>query len=326
MRKLIGLAIVGLIAQLVDGALGMGYGVTSTSLLLIAGLTPAAASASVHLAELGTTLVSGVSHHKFGNVDWKLTARLGIPGAIGAFLGATVLSRLSTEAATPVMAGLLLVLGIYLLTRFVRVAGHAQVVKPGKLHTGFLTPLGLVGGFVDATGGGGWGPVSTTTLLVVGRTKPRTVVGSVDTSEFLVTLFASLGFLLGLGTAGINLGFVLALLLGGLVAAPIAAYLVSRLPSAVLGTGAGALIIITNLRTLLKAGGVSADTRTLVLALVGSLGVLTLGIAIQRHRARLQRERGDAEQLEAELFDAELVAAAKVDAAAPEEGQEVVAR
>ncbi|CAI9402753.1 MULTISPECIES: sulfite exporter TauE/SafE family protein [Aestuariimicrobium] len=293
MRKLIGLAIVGLIAQLVDGALGMGYGVTSTSLLLIAGLTPAAASASVHLAELGTTLVSGISHHKFGNVDWGLTIRLGIPGAVGAFLGATLLSRLSTESATPVMAGLLFVLGAFLLTRFVRVAGHAQVLKPGKLPTGFLTPLGLVGGFVDATGGGGWGPVSTTTLLVVGRTKPRTVVGSVDTSEFLVTIFASLGFLLGLGTAGINLGFVAALLLGGLVAAPIAAWLVSRLPSAVLGTGAGALIVVTNLRTLLKNFGVSADVRATVLATVGATGALLVAIAVQRHRARVLRERRD---------------------------------
>ncbi|MGJ6980581.1 sulfite exporter TauE/SafE family protein [Aestuariimicrobium soli] len=321
MRKLIGLAIVGLIAQLVDGALGMGYGVTSTSLLLIAGLTPAAASASVHLAELGTTLVSGVSHHRFGNVDWKLTVRLGIPGAIGAFLGATVLARLSTEAATPIMSGLLLLLGVYLLSRFVRVAGHAQVIRPGRLHTGFLTPLGLVGGFVDATGGGGWGPVSTTTLLVVGRTKPRTVVGSVDTSEFLVTLFASLGFLIGLGTAGINYGFVLALLLGGLVAAPIAAFLVSRLPAAVLGTGAGVLIVVTNLRTLLKAGGVAADLRTIVLTLVGAVGLLVLGVAVQRHRARVQRENAEAEQLEAELFQASLA-----EAAAPDEGQEVTAR
>lgn len=291
MRKFIILAIVGLAAQLVDGALGMGYGVTSTSLLLIAGLTPAAASASVHLAELGTTLVSGFSHHKFGNVDWKLTVRLGIPGAIGAFLGATVLSRLSTEAATPIMAAILLALGAYLLWRFVRIAGRAQVIRPGRLHSGFITPLGLVGGFIDATGGGGWGPVSTTSLLVAGRTKPRTVIGSVDTSEFLVTLFASLGFLIGLGTAGINLGFVLALLAGGLIAAPVAAFLVSKLPAAILGTAAGGLIVLTNLRTLMKSQQAPSEVISLALAGVAGVVVVHVVIAVQRHRHRVQRER-----------------------------------
>ena len=118
MRSLILLALVGLAAQLVDGGLGMAYGVTSSTLLLALGTHPAAASATVHLAEIGTTLASGVSHHRFGNVDWKVVARIGIPGAVGAFLGATVLSQLSTEAAAPLMAVILLVLGIYVLIRF----------------------------------------------------------------------------------------------------------------------------------------------------------------------------------------------------------------
>ncbi len=291
MRKLIVLAVVGLLAQLVDGALGMGYGVTSTSLMLIAGLTPATASASVHLAELGTNVVSGLSHHRFGNIDWKLTTQLGIPGAIGAFFGATFLSRLSTAAATPIMAGILLLLGAYLLWRFVRMAGQRQVLKPGRLRPGFLTPLGLFGGFIDATGGGGWGPVSTTALLVAGKTKPRTVVGSVDTSEFLVTVFASLGFLLGLGTAGVNLGFVVALLAGGVVAAPLAAWLVSRLPAAVLGTAAGGIIVLTNLRTLLMA------VHTPGVALVAVLGAVAVVAAVQVVRATL-RHRSLAARLE----------------------------
>lgn len=276
MRKLIVLGFVGLFAQLVDGALGMGYGVTSTSLLLVAGLTPAAASASVHLAELGTNIVSGISHHRFGNVDWRLTLQLGVPGALGAFLGATVLSRLSTEAAAPVMAFILFALGLYLVWRFTRVAGRRQVMRPGRLHPAFLTPLGLFGGFIDATGGGGWGPVSTTLLLAAGRTKPRTVVGSVDTSEFLVTVFASLGFLLGLGTAGIHLGFVGALLIGGVIAAPIAAYLVSRLPAAILGVAAGGLIVVTNLRTLLASYHVPGQALAWTLLVAATVAVAYL--------------------------------------------------
>src|SRR3712207_715377 len=118
MQTLIIFALVGFGAQLVDGALGMAYGVTSTSLLLVAGVSPATASASVHLAELGTTVAAGVSHRRFGNVDWKLVAKLGVSGAIGAFLGATVLSAVSTEAAEPYMAGVLLALGVYVLLKF----------------------------------------------------------------------------------------------------------------------------------------------------------------------------------------------------------------
>ena len=253
MRKLLVLALVGLASQLVDGALGMGYGVTSSSLLLLAGLSPALASASVHLSEIGTTLVSGTAHHRLGNTDWRLVARLGGPGAVGAFLGATVLSRLSTGAAAPATSGILLVLGLYVLIRFaVRPpAGSARRRSP---HTArLLVPLGLVGGFVDATGGGGWGPVATTTLLARGRTAPRTVVGSVDTAELMVTAAASAGFLAGLGAAGISPTVVGALLAGGTVAAPVAAWLVSRLPAGALGSAVGGLIVMTNLRTILSA-------------------------------------------------------------------------
>ena len=160
MRKLLVFALVGFGAQLVDGAMGMGYGVTSTSLLLLAGLTPAVASASVHLAELGTNIASAVTHWKLGNVDWRLVGRLGVPGAIGAFAGATILSRLSTEAAAPVMAAILLVLGAYILIRFALrppAVASARVSPHGKK---LLSPLGLVGGFIDATGGGGWGPLA----------------------------------------------------------------------------------------------------------------------------------------------------------------------
>lgn len=253
MERYVLLALVGLVAQLVDGALGMGYGVTSSSLLLMVGLSPAAASASVHLAEMGTNIASGVSHHALGNVDWRLVAKIGVPGAAGAFAGATFLSSLSTEAAAPVMATILGLLGMYILLRYVFRPPQVATARRSPHRARFLVPLGLVGGFVDATGGGGWGPVSTTSLLSAGRTAPRTVIGSVDTSEFLVSTAASIGFLLALGTAGIDFWIVGALLLGGLIAAPVAAWLVSRIPAQVMGVAVGGLIVITNVRTLFAA-------------------------------------------------------------------------
>ncbi|WP_167149997.1 sulfite exporter TauE/SafE family protein [Actinomyces sp. ZJ308] len=284
MRKLVLLALVGLAAQLVDGSLGMGYGMTSSSLLLLAGLSPALASASVHLAEIGTTLASGASHWRLGNTDPRLVARLGLPGAVGAFGGATILSHLSTRAATPVTAALLILLGAYVLGRFALSPpqGSDRRCPHGRR---FLVPLGLVGGFVDATGGGGWGPVTTTTLLSHGRTAPRTVVGSVGASEFLVTVAASAGFLTGLGTAGISLGIVLALLAGGLVAAPVAAWLVSRLPGSVLGTAVGGLILATNLRVLLSWAGASARTGVLFYGALIVLWAVLLHLSVRKARA-----------------------------------------
>jgi uncharacterized membrane protein YfcA len=256
-KTLVLLAVVGLGAQLVDGSLGMAYGVTSTTLLLAIGTNPAAASATVHLAEIGTTLASGLSHWKFGNVDWRVVLRVGVPGAIGAFAGATVLSRLSTEVAAPVMSLILLALGIYLLVRFtLRGIDRRNLGKP--LRKRFLTPLGLVAGFVDATGGGGWGPVGTPALLASGRLEPRKVIGSIDTSEFLVALASSLGFLLALGSQGVNVVWVLGLLAGGLVAAPIAAWLVRHIPPRLLGSLVGGVIVVTNIRTLLKSDWIDA--------------------------------------------------------------------
>jgi hypothetical protein len=269
MRKLIVLGIVGFAAQLIDGALGMAYGVTSSTLMLSTGLSAVTASASVHLAEVGTTVASGVAHWRFGNVDWGMVRRLGVPGAIGGFLGATVLGSVSTESAAPVMAGVLALLGVYVLARFTLGSLRPVDGRP-PLRARFLTPLGLVAGFIDATGGGGWGPVATPTLLVSGRVEPRKVIGSVDTSEFLVATAASLGFLLTLGRQGVNLGYALALLAGGLVAAPIAAYLVRIVPPKLLGSLVGGFIILVNVRTLLRelevVGGGAAATYLTILA------------------------------------------------------------
>jgi uncharacterized protein len=277
------LALAGFAAQLVDGALGMAYGATSTTLVLAAGLTPAAASASVHFAELGTTLASAASHRKFGNVDWRTVRRIGFPGAIGAFLGAVVLSSVSAELAKPWMAGILLCLGIYVLLRFT--LGRARL-KPGRRYVRgrFLVPLGVGAGFVDATGGGGWGPVATPTLLSSGRMEPRKVVGSVDTSEFLVALAASIGFLAALGSQGIDWAVVGVLLAGGVLAAPIAAWLVQKVTARLLGASVGGLIIITNVRTFFDYGEVPGSMRLPVYLALLVLWSVSIAWVVRAHK------------------------------------------
>lgn len=283
MRLLIVLAVFGFFAQLIDGALGMAYGATSATLVLAAGYNPATASASVHIAEVATTLVSGVSHWRFGNVDWRTVRRIGIPGAAGAFLGAVVLSNISAEVATPWMAAILLVLGVYILLRFTL----GRTPRPrGRPYVRFryLAPLGATAGFVDATGGGGWGPMSTTTLLATGKMEPRKVVGSVDTSEFLVSVSASIAFLLALGSQGIKPGVVIALLAGGVVAAPIAAWLVQKVTARLLGAAVGGLIIITNVRTLFSVYEAGVETRAPVYAALAAVWIAAIAIVVRHHR------------------------------------------
>ncbi|SCF49562.1 hypothetical protein GA0070563_12313 [Micromonospora carbonacea] len=236
----------------------MAYGVTSTTLLLAINTSAASASATVHLAEIGTTLVSGAAHWRFGNVDWTVVRRVGVPGALGAFAGATFLSSLSTATAAPIMSLILLTLGVYVLVRFT-VSGLPRDRVGLPLRKRFLGPLGLVAGFVDATGGGGWGPVGTPAILASGRMEPRRVIGSIDTSEFLVAIAASAGFLVGIGSENINFGWVGALLLGGMIAAPIAAWLVRMVPPRVLGSAVGGVIILTNVRTLLLSDWIDAS-------------------------------------------------------------------
>jgi uncharacterized membrane protein YfcA len=285
--SLIVLALIGLAAQMVDGSLGMAYGVTSSTLLVAWGVSPAMASGSVHLAEMGTTLVSGLSHWRFGNVDWGVVLRLGIPGAIGAYLGASVLSNLSTEAAIPFMAGLLMVLGAVLLVRFAfRGVGSAR--KPGEFRARFLAPLGVFAGFVDASGGGGWGPVATPTMLVAGRTTVSKVIGSVSASEFLVSTAASLGFLLNLGSGGVNWSIAIALMIGGAIAAPFAAWLVSHVAPRVLGTAVGGLILLTNMRTLLNHFGVGGGVRSAVYLVIAACWATAVVVAIKAVRRERQ--------------------------------------
>lgn len=289
MRTLLLLALVGLGAQLLDGSLGMAYGVTSTTFLLLLGATPATASATIHLAEIGTTLSSGISHWRFGNVDWRVVAKIGVPGMIGAFAGATLLAHISTAVATPVMAFILLGLGLFLLLRFTfRGFDRTHLGKP--LRAVFLSPLGLVAGFVDALGGGGWGPIGTSSVLTSGRLEPRKVVGSIDTSKFLVSSSASLGFLTSLGFGGVDLRWVGGLLLGGVVAAPVAALLVRRMPPRLLGSLVGGLLVLTNVRSLLRSDlvGAASPVQWAAYAVIGVLWAAAFAWSLRAHL----RERG----------------------------------
>ncbi|EHY89494.1 sulfite exporter TauE/SafE family protein [Saccharomonospora azurea] len=275
---LVGLA--GFLAQLVSGTLGMGYGMTATTALVVFGTAPAIASASAHFAQVGTSLASGVSHWRFRNVDWRAVGILAGPGSVGAVIGAVLLVSFSADFATGWMSVILFALGVYVLVRFafLRVGKLITEKRPGVR---FLAPLGLVAGFVDATGGGGWGPVATTTLLSSGRLEPRKVVGSVQMAEFAVTVSASLAFLAALSLHGMDFAVVAALLIGGVLAAPIGAVLTRRMPPRLLGTAAGGLIVLTNGWQLLGALGAAPVVIALVYVALTAFLVTALLAALR---------------------------------------------
>lgn len=235
---------VGLLAQAVDGALGMAYGVTSTTFLLTAGVSPAIASASVHIAEVFTTGVSGVSHVKLGNFDKKLFFRLLVPGIIGSVLGAILITQVDGKAMKPFISAYLLVMGLYILSKVWR---KLRIRQQDPQHVG---KLALFGGFVDAAGGGGWGPVVTTTL--VGRgSDPRKTIGSVNFAEFFLALAGAATFTL-LSASGVWL-LVLGLIIGGLFAAPFAALMTKSLQPRTLMILVGSLITAISLFNLYQA-------------------------------------------------------------------------
>lgn len=275
MRRLLTFSLAGLVAQLVDGSLGMGYGVTSTSFLVTAGTGAALASASVHLAEVGTTLVSGIAHHRFGNVDWRGVRWMAVPGALGAFLGATALSSLPAEASRPWVAAVLALLGVYVLLRSRSGRSVGDLVASHAHRRRFFVTLGAGAGFLDAAGGGGWGPIGTSTLLAAGRMESRRVIGTVSTSEFLVSLGASAGFLVALPWHEIDPVLVAALLFGGALAAPFAAWLTHHLDTRALGTAVGCFIVATNTRTLAGLAGVDTSALAVVSVILALAWVAT---------------------------------------------------
>ena len=245
-------ALVGSTAQLIDGSLGMGFGLTSSTLLVTLGASAAVASAAIHFAEIGTTLASGVSHWHAENIDKKILIRLAIPGGIGAFLGATFLSFIDLSSSKVFISTLLLFLGFLLLYRNI-FKSQGQVNMVEITNPRFLTYLGFTGGFVDASGGGGWGPIVTPTLITTTATEPRKVIGTVSAAEFVVALSASFGFLLQIWRIDIDWAIVGGLAIGGVIAAPIAARLVGKLPARQLGIVVALAIIVLNAVQIMRA-------------------------------------------------------------------------
>jgi uncharacterized membrane protein YfcA len=225
---------IGFFAQLVDGALGMAFGVISSSAMLAIGLPPAHASALVHTVEVFTTGASAASHVYHRNVDWRLVRRLGIAGVLGAILGAWILSNVDASAARPYVAGYLLIMGVFILLKAVWLAPPRDTPAP------WVAPVGFVAGFLDASGGGGWGPVSTTTLLGSGHA-PRQTVGSVNTAEFFITTAAATTFFVELGSAPLQ--HFIPLVLGGVAAAPFGGWVVKHIPARTLMIAVGILIL-----------------------------------------------------------------------------------
>ena len=234
---------IGFFAQLVDSALGMAYGVLSNAALLTIGLPPAQASALVHTAEIFTTGASAASHIYHRNVDWRLVLRLGVTGMIGAAIGAWILSNVDVSAARRYVYIYLLLMGLYILFKSMRIAMARQT------PAGWTAPLGLVGGFLDASGGGGWGPVVTSTLIGSGHA-PRHSVGSVNTTEFFVTVAAATTFFVELGASPME--HLVPLVLGGLLAAPVGGWAVKRVSARALMTAVGLLIVSLSLWQLLR--------------------------------------------------------------------------
>ncbi len=239
--------LVGFGAQIIDGALGMAYGVISSTLLLALGVPPSHASAGVHAAETFTTGVSAISHAAHRNVDWTLFLRLVVPGIIGGITGAYVLSNIDGAMIKPFIQTYLVCIGFWLLWRGLRYPPQARTPK-------YVTPLGLVGGFLDATGGGGWGPMVTSNLLVQGGS-PRHTIGTVNTVEFFLTLSISITFILHLGWEVFTRA-TLGLLIGGVIAAPFGAMLARRVPAKTLLILVGVVLTLTSLYGIGKSTGI----------------------------------------------------------------------
>ena len=234
---------IGVFAQLVDGTLGMGYGATSTSFLLAYGIPPVISSTGVHVAEMFTTGASAISHHKFGNINKKLVRHLLIPGVLGSIAGAYLLSDvIDGEVIKPFIAVYMIALAVIIIKK----AMQKNIIKKKTKRLGILASFG---GFMDAIGGGGWGPIVTSTLLGRGR-NPRYTIGSVNAAEFAVSFASGITFMIFGGIQGWEV--IIGLILGGVIAAPIAALLVNKIKRQPMMILVGVLIIILSLRTLSK--------------------------------------------------------------------------
>jgi len=249
-------AIIGFFAQFVDGTVGMGYGAFSATILVGMGIAPALASDSIHTAEIFTTLFSGVSHLKFGNVKKEWLLLLVIPGSIGGAAGAYFLASIPGGTMKPYVAAILLIMGIIVLYRFIprKKSSPSHIFKAlsnPKNSSKKIAALGLIAAFFDAVGGGGWGPIATPRLILTENEEPRKVVGTVNLAEFFITIVIAVTFFIVLGTEEYDWSMIGMLLIGGVIESPLAAYLFKKLPAKVLGILVGIALIVYNLRTLL---------------------------------------------------------------------------
>ncbi len=246
-ERLLLVALIGFVGQIIDGALGMAYGVTCSTALISLGIAPAVASASVHTAEIFTTAASGYSHWRLGNVDMRLMARLAVPGMIGGILGAYALTSFPADQVVPVVSLYLLLLGVTIIFR-----AYWRPLVTREPTTPRLVGLGLAGGFLDAAGGGGWGPIVTSSLIGSGAA-PRTAIGSVNLAAFFVAATVTATFV---ATIGLELWpIVIGLIAGGVLAAPLAALVASRVPARPLMLLVGTLVILVSARNILKFFG-----------------------------------------------------------------------
>jgi len=285
MDDLLLVAVAGFVASMVDGALGMGFGPTSSSILLSAGISPAAASATVNLAKVATGFAAGVSHWRFGNIDRPLVIRLALPGMVGALLGTTVLVSVDGDDLRPILAAILLLVGLRILVRFSKplpMQPDTSLTADGGLPPFNAAGVELAGAAGGVTNGlvGAWGPVVTPFLLHRGL-PPRFAIGSVNTAEVAVAVVASGSLLTSLGGEGLEAGVVIAMLLGGVAAAPLAAYLVRFLPARGLGLAVAGLLLLTQTREL-------AGTLDLGAGRWAIYGAVGLGLAAAGLRPRLQ--------------------------------------
>jgi uncharacterized membrane protein YfcA len=262
MRDLIVFAVAGFAASFVDGALGMGFGPTGSSILLGSGLAPAAVSASVNLAKVATGIAAAISHWRFRNIEKKLVWSLALPGVVGAVLGVTVLSNVSGATLRPILAVLLTVIGLRILFRFARHSAakveEAQLGDPDQMpefDRRGTRVAALIGGVTNGMIGA-WGPVVTPFLLHRGA-KPRFAVGSVNTAEVFVASASAASLLAAMGKGGLNVPVVLAMLGGGIVAAPVAAWVIRHIPTKPMGVAVAGLLLITNARELAAWSGLS---------------------------------------------------------------------
>lgn len=244
------IGMIGFLAQIIDGTLGMGYGVSSSVMLISAGISPVAASASIHTSEIFVSFVSGASHLKFGNVKRDLIMPLVSFGAIGGIIGACGLVRFPAKPIKLAVALILICMGILILYRFIRGGTKRRPGQQKGYPRNKLRTLGFFAAFIDAIGGGGWGPICTPTLIMSG-TEPNKAVGSVDLAEFFITLATCATFYLLLGLGNIHWEVIIALLAGGIIGAPIAAFACGKLPKRLLGVLVGIAVIFLSCRILL---------------------------------------------------------------------------